>query len=286
MVRTFLGLGVICLSSVVALALPAAADTSLALVPPAPGVALHVRLVHTTQTAHGSDTTTNVFTLVRRSATIAVIERANPDGTPNLSVLTVAADGTLTLAEDPRGAAADADVKGFLDGLNLAIAATHGSDATGKAPWTALMPVGAVGAAPVTFEAVATGVAELDFNGNGDTSAPPPGPAPSESPGPDASAMPGFPGGRHGGFGGGLPGGEFGGGGRNGFSGGQVGPGGPGGPGGYRRGGAPATPATVQVQGHATAGRVTRMAITITRSVTVANLPYFNTSSWVVTVAK
>jgi hypothetical protein len=42
----------------------------------------------------------------------------------------------------------------------------------------------------------------------------------------------------------------------------------------------------VRVDGHANGGYVTRIAITQTRSVTVAGLPFVNVGSWAVTVGQ
>jgi hypothetical protein len=268
-----------------ALALPAAADSPLLLVPAAPGTPVHLRLTRVEQTAHGPVTTTTAFDLIRRSATTLVIERANPDGTPNVSVLTAAADGSLALAEDARGAAADADLPPVIFGLNLAIAATRGADATGHTPWTATIPVapGAnAAAASVTFQPIAGGPTEVDFTGDGDTTVASPATPPRRSgvsAGDDGASGGYFPGGGGaGGFPGGGGVGGFGGG-RNAFSDESGAP-----PGAERRG--PGIPAEVHVQGQAIAGHVTRIAVTITRSVTMENLPFVNVGSWSLAVGR
>jgi hypothetical protein len=293
---------------VAGLAVPASADATLTLVPAANGVPLHLRLTRTTQTADGPQTTTNAFDLVRRSPTTLVIERANPDGTPNVSVLTAAPDGTLSLAEDARGAAADADLAEVLFGVNLAIAATRGADASGHTAWTTSIPA-LSGANPpqaaVTLEPIATGASEVDFTGDGQTPAmaalPRRGGASGEGEGPGGGA--GGPGGGRGGFGGGFGGGGGGYGGGGGFPGGGGGGGfgggggrnafpdassspGPGGgtPAGRRAG--PGFPAEVHVQGQAVSGRVTRVAVTITRSVTLDKVPFTNVGSYTLTVGR
>jgi len=284
---------------------PAPADTPVALLPAAPGAAQHYRIVHTTQTAHGPTTTTSAFDIVRRSEKTLVIERPNPDGTPNVSVLTQAHDGSLALAEDPRGAAADADLTDVLYGINLAIAATSGIDATAKTPWNVAIPLAPAAGAPtvaVTVVPLGSAAGDVDFSGSGDGYA---NPAPARRPNADVGAGAG-----RGGFGGGFPGGGGSGGGGfpgggGGFPGGGVGGvGGPGGgfpgrgrsadsdqdgpgggpPGGGQRGGT--MPVSVRIDGHAAAGRITRVAVTETRSVMVAGLPYVNVGSWAISVGK
>ncbi len=273
--------------AVAALALPASADSTLSLVPVASGIPLHVHLARTVQTATGPQTTTVAFDIVRRSATTLVIERANPDGTPNVSVLKANPDGSLALAEDARGAAADADLPDVLFGVNLAIAATRGGDPAGHAPWTATMPIAPAAdaiAAPVTLQPIATGANEVDFTGDGQT----PELATSRRGSASAGSDDGGPGGGRGG--GAFPGG-------GGYGGGGYGGGGYGGGGGRRnpfpdasgspgpnaaaiRRSGPGLPAEVHVQGQAVGGRVTRVAVTITRSVTLGGMPFTNVGNW------
>jgi hypothetical protein len=233
---------------------------------------------------------------VRRSEKTLVIERANPDGTPNVSVLTQARDGSLALAEDARGAAADADLADVLYGLNVAIAATSGADPSAKNSWNVQIPLApAVGAPTVPVMVVPLGSAgDFDFSGSGDGFA---NPAPARRVDADGNVPAsrggfggGFPGGGGGGFPGGGGGGGFPGGGGGGFPGrgrsadsDQDGPGG-GPPGGGQRGGS--MPVSVRIDGHAAAGRISRIAVTETRSIVVAGLPYVNVGSWAVTVGK
>ncbi len=274
--------------AVAALALPASADATLSLIPAGLGVPLHLHLTHTAQTSAGPQTSSVAFAIVRRSATTLVIERANPDGTPNVSVLKANLDGTLALAEDARGTAADADLADVLFGVNLAIAATRGGDAMGRTPWTATIPIAATAdaiSAPVDLQPIATGTSEVDFTGDGQTpelATPKRG---SASVGADEGGPGGFPGGGGSGFpGGGYPGG------------GGAGSGYPGGGGrrapfpdsgsspgpnavALRRSG-PGLPANVHVQGQVIAGRVTRVAVTITRSVTLGGMPFTNVGNW------
>jgi uncharacterized membrane protein YgcG len=277
--------------TVAALALPAAADTPLSIVPAVAGTPVHLKLTRVEQTAHGPVTTTTAFELIPRSATTFVVERPNPDGTPNVSVVTAAADGLLALAEDARGAAADADLPPVLFGLNLAIAATRGADASGHSPWTAPIPVAPGANAPaatVSFQPIASGPTEVDFTGDGDTT-PVATPRRSGASGDDDGGMPpggvGGGGGGRGGYGGGFPGGGGGFPGGGGFGGRQNAfADQPGTPGAGRRG--PAIPAAVHVQGQAVGGHVTRIAVTITRTVTMENLPFVNVGSWEVAASR
>jgi hypothetical protein len=215
--------------------------------------------------------------------------------------LAAAPDGTLSLAEDARGAAADADLAEVLFGVNLAIAATRGADASGHAPWTASIPA-LSGANPpqaaVTLEPIATGASDVDFTGDGETPAMAALPRRDGASGEDegAGGGTGAPGGGRGGVGGGGYGG-----GEGGFPGGGGGFGGsrgraafpdessgprPGGgtPAGRRAG--PGFPAAVHVQGQAVGGRITRVAVTITRSVTLDTVPFTNVGSYTLTVGR
>jgi uncharacterized membrane protein YgcG len=262
---------------------PAAADPGISFLPQTTGQRVHYRIVQTAQTANGPQTSTFAFDLVRRTGVAVVIERNNPDGTPNLSVLKTVADGSLALAEDPSGAAADIDIPGLLAGINLAIAATHANDASAHAAWTATVPVATTpGAESATISLAPANVAGNDFDFSGTGS-----PAP-----PASSAPPERQGGRRGGSGSGFPGGAGGG-----LSDGGGGGGSRGGPGAFpgisgSSNGRPAAANTnrngmtyvVHVEGHVSSGRVRSIAITETRSVTVANTPFFNVASWAITV--
>jgi hypothetical protein len=271
-------------------AMPVAADAaSLALLPQALGQRVHVRLVRSVQSANGPTVTTATFDLVRRAGTTLAMERTETGGPPNVSVLSVQPDGSLALAEDARGAAADADAVDVLAGLNLALAAIRGSDASSHASWAASVPIAPTGPAANSPSAngpnpSATGTKvaapsagmvliqskiagnEFDFSGDGQAAE---GVAPPDRGGREGrSGGMGFPGG-----GGGFPGGGFPRGGRS-----RGGSGTEGGPGGMQVG--------VHVEGHAAAGRVERIAISQTRTITVANVPFANVASWSVTIGK
>lgn len=259
---------------------PVAADPEISLLPQTTGQRVHYRIVQTAQTATGPQTSTVAFDLVRRTGGAVVVERSNPDGTPNLSVLKTGADGSLTLAEDAGGAAADADISGLLAGIDLAIAATRAGDASAHAPWTATIPVATTpDAESATISLVPANVAGNDFDFSGTGS-----PAP-----PTAAARPPRQGGRRGESGGGFPSGAYGGGGYGG-SGARDGPAAFPGLGGSSSG-RPAANTNrngityvVHVEGHVAGGRVRNIAITETRSVTVANTPFFNVTRWAITV--
>jgi hypothetical protein len=169
----------------------------------------------------------------------------------------------------------------------------------GHAPWTATIPIAAAAdaiTAPVDLQPIASGAGEVDFAGDGQT----PELATPKRGSASVGADEGGPGGPGGFPGGGGPGG-FPGGGGSGFPGGG-GSGFPGGGGGgfgsgrrapfpdagsspgpnaaaLRRSG-PGLPANVHVQGQVVAGRVTRVAVTITRSVTLGGMPFTNVGNW------
>ncbi len=293
MYRNFHAL-VLALAFVAVAALPAAADPGIALLPQSVGQRIHYRVVRNTQGTTGPQSTTVVFDLVRRAGTTMVIERADAAGTPNLSVLKTGTDGSLALAEDPRGAAADADLGDVLYGLNLAIAATHGADAAAHGAWVATVPVAPTpGAATAAITLVPANVAgsDFDFSGTGQATAaaPPEQRSPGRGGTSGGGAFPGRGGGRPGG-GGGYPGA---GGGLPGGGGGDL-PASGGYPGGGTHGDASrAAPGNnggmsivVHVAGHASGGQVNQVAIIQTRSITVANMPFVNVGSWSITVVK
>ena len=260
---------------------PASADAGIFFLPQTTGQRLHYRIVQTSQTANGSQTSIVAFDLVRRTGGAVMIERNNPDGSPNLSVLKTAADGSLSLAEDRNGAAADADIPGLLAGINLAIAATHADDASAHAAWAATIPVPSTpGAESATISLVPANVAgnDFDFSGTGNPTRPASGAPPERQ------------GGRRSGSGGGSPGGGLGGGGYGGRGGPLGGPGVFPGLGGSS-GGHPAADTNrdrisyiVHIEGHVSNGHVRSIAITETRSVLVANTAFFNVATWAVTV--
>jgi hypothetical protein len=214
---------------------------------------MHFRLVRTVQGTSGPLATTADFDLVRRGATTLVIERPQPGGTPNVSVLSINRDGSIAVPDPARAAAADADLADLLGGLNLGIAAIRGAEGTPRA-WAASVPVlpAATGAsALVSIVPGATTANGFDFAGDGQVSV--------------AAAAPerrarggGFPGG------GGFP--------RGGRSRGGGGEGGP-------DGGGSQTVA-VHVEGRVNAGQLERITVSQTRSVVIGEMPYVNVSSW------
>jgi hypothetical protein len=284
-----------------ALTAPALADAPSTLLP-APGARIRLRLATTAQTAHGPGATTTTFDLVRRSATTALLERQNSDGTPNDAVLTIAPNGTLALAEAGRAAQADADVAGLLYGLNLALALTGGIDPSGRTSWSATLALGPAagsGNADLSVAPTTTTANDFDFSGEAAVQATAAAAAPQRAsagseqggPGGPAGGMPGAGGvggpGGYGGHGGGGYGGS--GGGPGGYGGNGVG--GPGGgfsesqPRGRRPAGPPVT-VDVKVDGHVAGGRVSRVTVTQTRTVTLGDVPYTNTSSWALSVVR
>ena len=246
--------------------------------------------MHSVQLANGAQAPATVtFSVVKRAGTTLVIERTAPNGAPNLSILTVAADGTLSPA-DPKVSAADADLNDLLYVLNLANAATRDGDPTASGTWMGVIaaaPAPRATTAPLVLVPSNIAGTSFDFSGTAastvDTGAPARannGRAGSVRGGGLGGVGGAFPGGGGGGAGG-FPSGGGRGGGRGGQRGadentGDAGPDARGGPTGIAQ--------TLRVDGHVTGGRVTRVAITQLRTVMIAGAPYANTSSWTLTV--
>jgi len=270
-----------------ALPLPSAAAAPLVFLPANTGDRVHYRLVHNAQ---GSPPATVAFDLVRKTGATVVLVRSQPNGAPNLSLLKLNPDGSLALAEDPRAAAVDGDLNDLLAGLNMAVAATHDADAVPRGTWYANLTLAqqpAVSAAVVLVPGPVTGM-DYDFAGSGTATTTAIVHDQSGGPGGADDSSDGPPRGGGGGPGGGS---------RGGISGGLGGLGGLGGMAGgahRRRGGDDPSAAgrnadmaiDVHVEGHASAGRVNRLAITETRSITVAGLPFVNANTWQLSVSK
>jgi len=241
------------------------------------------QLARTVQTANGPQSTTETFDLVRRNPTTVVLERQVP-GTPlDQTVLKIGSDGSLTFA-DPAHVAKD--LGETLHALNIAVAATR-SGLASSATWDALIPVASAAGSPIASmqfaESNAVGRA-FDFSGTGQVAAGPPGQRRVA-----ANDSGNAPAGGSGLRGGGFPGGGF--------------PGGAGGPGGFPggrglsepnnrnqlaggAGGNSAKMATmIHVDGHVVDQHLSRIAITVTRSVMIGNEPFVNVSVWQMTIA-
>jgi hypothetical protein len=251
-------------------AVPAfAAPPAPSLLPAAPGARVHIHLVQTLQGTSGPLATAIDFDLVRRGPATLVIERPQPGGAPNVSVLSLGKDGSLALAESASAAAADADVADLLQGLNFALAATRNADPATHGAWAASLPLAPPGTATamVSIVPAAATPGGFDFTGDGQTTAAPPTPAPDRGGGSGGGMR--FPGGGGGGgFGGGF-------GGRS-----RRGGGGEGGLGG------PAQSVSVHVEGHYSGTHLDRVTIAQTRSIVVAGMPFVNTGSWVLTIGR
>jgi hypothetical protein len=259
-----------------ALAVPAGAATGLTFLPATAGQRFTVHVTHATQTLSGPQSATSTFSIVRREGATFVLQRTGPSGAPDLSVLKAGADGSLALT-DPR-TAADGDLADLLVALNLGIAATREGDPAGSGTWLAVLPVTPAPratTAPLVLVPGTVSGSSFDFSGQAQTTSSAPAP-------PRGGVTAGGRGG--GGMGGGFPGGGGGfpgGGQRRGGSNGEDERGGP--PG--ESGGGPGTIAlTTRIDGHVANGRVNRIAITQTRSVTVGNMPFFNIGSWTIAV--
>jgi hypothetical protein len=271
--------------------MPARAAAGVAFLPQTAGQRITYRLVHTTQTANGPQVTTTVASIVRRAGTTLVIERPAADGTPNLSVLKANPDGSLALADKP--AAADSDLPELLYAFNVAIAITHAADPSAGGTWTAVVPTAATPNATTAQVVLApAGVVKtaFDFSGNGQgSSAPPPRPRDTADQLGGGAGNGGMRGGGFSGGGGGFSGGGSGGGAFPGGGGGGAFPAG----GGNRRqrgdqtapdaGARNAAAIALHVDGHVSDGRATRLAVTETRTITLAGEPYSNVGNWTIT---
>ncbi len=244
---------------------PALAEPTITVLPQAAGQRIHFRIVRTTQGTNGPESTSAVFEVVRKDPVTLTIARAGV-GVPSTSTLKVGADGRLTVAED-EGLTADVPLADAVYALDAAIVAVH--DATGSPhdSWAAYVPISAAKSAAVagiTFVPSNVAGAEMDFYGTGQAAAPT-GAAASASPVPERGR------GGRGGFGGGR-----GGRGRSGDESDR----------GSEQIGAGAIATSVHIEGHISGKHVSRIAITETRTVTVANMPFTNIASWSVTVVK
>lgn len=268
---------------IAASAAPAAAATGLAFLPQTPGQRIAFRVVRSVQTPAGPQTTTSTFSVVHRAGTTLVIERAGPNGAPNLSVLKANPDGTLALAD--KTTASDGDLIDLLYALNLAVDATREGDPTASGTWLAVVPTAPAPnatTAPVVLVPGAVAKNAFDFSGTVQTSALPAVPQRRERPslGGGGFGGAGGPGGG-GGAGGSFPGGGggFPGGGSRRHCGDDTGP--PDGDNEPRASGPIAL--TIHIDGHATNGQASRITITETRVLTLANMPYVNVGSWTIT---
>jgi hypothetical protein len=269
--------------------MPVRAATGLAFLPQTAGQRITYHLVRTTQTVNGPQVTPSTVSIVRRAGTTLVIERPAPDGTPNLSVLKANPDGSLALAD--KATASDGDLTDLLYAFNVAIAITHGGDPAAAGTWLAVVPTAATPnamTAQVVLAPAAVVRTAFDFSGDGQgTAAPPPRSRDTNGGGNAGGGMGGMGGGGMRG-GGGMGGGGMGGGG---MGGGGMGGGGMGG-GGRRAssdqnapdaGGRNAVATAIHVDGHVSNGQATRIAITETRTITVAGAPYVNVGNWTIT---
>jgi hypothetical protein len=262
---------------------PARAASGLAFLPQTAGQRITYHLVRTTQTLNGPQVTASAVSIVRRAGTTLVIERPAADGTPNLSVLKANPDGSLALAD--KATASDGDLTDLLYAFNLAIAIVRNGDPAATGTWLAVVPTAATpnaATAQVLLAPAAIVKTAFDFSGNGQGAA---APAPRSRDTADTN------GGGNGGMrgGGSFPGG---GGGSGAFPGGGGGAF-PGGGGGYRRqrsddsapasGDRNAVAMMIHVEGHASNGSATRIAITETRTIVVAGTPYVNVGNWTLT---
>jgi len=236
--------------------------------PAAPGARVHLHLVQTIQGANGPLATTTDFDLVRRGPTTLVIERPQPGGAPNVSVLSLNKDGSLALAESPSAATADADAAGLLQGVNFALAATRNADPSAHGAWAASLVIAPPGTATAMVSIVPATATPggFDFTGDGETTVAATPPSSDERGGGPGGGMR-FPGG-----GGGMGGGGFG---RS-----RRGGGGEGGP-----GGAPQN-VSLHVDGHYSGTHLDRVTIAQTRSILVAGMPFVNTATWVLSVGR
>ncbi|HZO92663.1 MAG TPA: hypothetical protein VFB22_02760 [Candidatus Baltobacteraceae bacterium] len=247
---------------------PVSADSEVAVLPQASRPAMQIRVARTIQGFSGPEVTTQTYQLVRKSPTALTIQRVDPHSVPTTYVLHVGPDGTVALA-DAAAAVAEPALGDVVYALDAAIVAMREATGSPHDSWNAYVPISGAKGAPtagITFVPANVAGAEMDFYGTGQ--AVPGNPAAGASPAPER---------RRGGGRGGFGGGGFGGGGRGRY-------GARGGDQSGERAEAAAVATSVQIDGHLSDKRVTRIAITETRTVTVANLPFTNVSSWSIAV--
>jgi hypothetical protein len=266
---------------------------------PAVNGTVRLRVARTTQTTSGPATVVSDVVLRRKALTTLTIDGVAGDPPGQLTVLSIAPDGTLQIPKADKAANADLALIDVIDGLNRAtetLAATSGSDP--RAGWNANVTLPDVRDAAnpivVPIEAASVSGRNFDFHGIGQLVVAPPQNRGSRSGG-------GRRGGFHGGFGGfggggrgfpgggGPPGGGSGGGPPDGGSesgGGDPGggdpagggPGGPGGPGGGRQG----LSVALAIDGQVRQGEVRALNIVETRSISVNAQPFVNVSGWTI----
>jgi len=273
--------------------MPASADAPGLGILPAVNGAVRLRVARTTQTASGPATVVSEIVLRRKAQAALTIDGVAGDPPGQLTVLSIAPDGTLQIPKADKAANADLALIDVIDGLNRAtetLAATSGSDP--RAGWNANVTLPDVRDASnpivVPIEAASVSGRNFDFHGIGQLVVAPPQNHGSRSGG-----------GRRGGFRGGF--GGFGGGG-GGFPGGGGGPpGGGGGPpgggsdngGGDPGGGDPAgggpggggrqgLSVALAIDGQVRQGEVKALNIVETRSISVNAQPFVNVSGWTI----
>jgi hypothetical protein len=240
----------------------------IAVVPQITGARMHVKLVRTTQGTTGPLATTSTFDLVRRGGGAFALERPQPSGAPNVAVLTQKKDGTLALSDDARALNADQELSAIVDGLNVAIAAMRGADASNHSAWTTGVPVPSVAYVPaanpppvptanVAFLPANITPGGYDFSGDGQTTG-------AASPTRDRSQES-----QAGRFGGGMRG---------------RGRAPSGDPGSSPGGGVPATQIAVHVEGHIAGANLDRITVAETRSIIAGGMPFVNQTTWTMTV--
>jgi hypothetical protein len=249
----------------------AAAEPVMSVLPAAAGQSVTYRVTRTLQGAGGPDAVAQTYRVTRRGPATLEIERVDPHAVPTAAVLNVGANGTVALA-DPAIASAEPGLNDAVYAFDAAIVATREATGSPHDSWASYVPVSGANGAPtagITFVPANVAGAEMDFYGTGQVAPGNPRAKPSATPSPEQRSR-----GGRGGFGGGGFGGRGGGGDRDERAG---------------RGAEPAADAvatTLHVDGHFSAKRLTKLTITETRSVTVANMPFTNVSSWSLTVMK
>jgi hypothetical protein len=197
-----------------------------------------------------------------------------------LTVLTVAPDGSIQIPKIDKVATQDASLLDVVEALNRSTELITGGNGARRDGWNASLTLPDVHGtgSPVVVPVVvanATG-SDFDFHGVGQFMVQPP--TQQNSGGPQRGGF------RHGGFrGGGFPGGNSGGGAQS------AGDSGEGAGGGRDAGSLPSREElsiAVSVDGRVRHGTVSKILIVETRSISVEALPYTNVSSWTIEASK
>jgi hypothetical protein len=231
------------------------------------GDSLHYRITRTTQAVNGTQTKMIDVIVVRKSPTMAALSRVTASGQADVTVLAIATDGSIQIPQIDQTDRQDPDFSEVLTALNRAIAIARNANADPRTGWDATLTLtgtrGANASVTVPMHVANTKGNDFDVDGLAQSAL-----GPQENGGQAAPEGGGsFPGGRRRG---GFPGGDF--------------PNSGSFPRGNRGNGTRSTPIslTVRIDGHVRNGLLNHLAVVETRTVTIDDVPFTNTRSWII----